>query len=177
MIALLKKMLAGKWRRAAAMRLEPEASQQYLCSLGILDSLPADGRLVFRRVRIEDMVLDNLSLPGLEVIYCELEEVSWINSNLSGTVWRGNAFFQVDFTGAGLTDTDWRCSYLTNINFYRADLRNADLRHTVMENCNLGDAMLDGAQVPARLLTKLDLTARQLKSIVVCHKEGAEPDD
>jgi len=183
MIAFIKKVVSGRSCNRVAKRLDFGESCRHLACSGIISAREVDvmastmvsNGLIIRNTRLENLVWDNLSLPGIRVDHCEIDELSAVNVMMSRSLWCWSSLANVDFSLADLYGADFRAGYLAWVNFRGSNLRNVDFRHSVLENCDFTDAVMDNALIGADVVDKLNLTPTQLKSINICRKTNSEP--
>jgi uncharacterized protein YjbI with pentapeptide repeats len=173
----------------APMRLPYDESCRLLQKLGYLDSgkippmpdhLPQyDAReplgVNFFRTRIEAAHLDNLTLRRAFFGRSEIQNVSFLNTDLAQSNLCWNDFITVDFSDASLESSDLRCSTFSQVRFVRANLMKADLRRSSFESCIFDGAHVIGAIAHEGQKASLRLSAAQAKDIAWTNDEGEEP--
>jgi uncharacterized protein YjbI with pentapeptide repeats len=101
------------------------------------------------RLRLEDVDLGGLCLPGLYVSRSELSRVSFVGAELRLAAFNWNDLLGCDFGGSDLRQADLRSSRFVRCRFDGAALEAADLRASTFEACSFV-----GARVEAALLQR-----------------------
>jgi uncharacterized protein YjbI with pentapeptide repeats len=99
------------------------------------------------RLLLEDVKLEDLTVPGLYVAHSELRRISFCGSDLHLSAVNWTDLSDCDFTGADLSRSDLRACKFVRCLFRSANLVEADLRGSVFEGCEFTDALLTGAKL------------------------------
>lgn len=97
------------------------------------------------RLLLEDVKLEDLTLPGLYVARSELRRVSFRGSDLHLSAINWTDLSDCDFSGADLSRSDLRACKFVRCLFRNANLAEADLRGSAFEGCEFADALMAGA--------------------------------
>jgi uncharacterized protein YjbI with pentapeptide repeats len=173
----------------APMRLSYDESCRLLQKLGYLDTgkiPPMPGHLPqyddreplgvnFFRTRLETAHLDNLTLRRTFFGRSEVQDVSFVNTDLAHSNLCWNDLISVDFTDGSLESSDLRCSTFSMVRFVRTNLIKVDLRRSSFEGCIFDSAQLTGAIAHENQRSSLRLAAVQSKEIAWTTDEGEEP--
>ena len=119
--------------------------------------------------------LSGLTLPKTFFGRSEINDCSFVGTNLSESTMCWNDFVAVDFSDADLTNSDLRASSYTDVKFVACDLKGADLRRSNFTNCDFENAELDFATITPDQVEMLNLTEEQLDSVHVTDDAGEEP--
>jgi uncharacterized protein YjbI with pentapeptide repeats len=104
------------------------------------------GPSIFRML-VEDVKLEDLTLPGLYVGRSELRRVSFRGSDLHLSAINWSDLADCDFGGADLSGSDLRACKFVRCLFRGTNLAHADLRASVFEGCDFADAVMTGASL------------------------------
>lgn len=96
------------------------------------------------RLRLEDVGLTDLTLPGLYIARSELRRVSFRNSDLHLSGFNWSDFLDCDFTAADLSRSDLRACRFTRCMFRAPSLALADLRGSTFSSCSFDEADMHG---------------------------------
>ena len=96
------------------------------------------------RMRVDDVDLSGLCLPGLYVSRSELSRVRFTGTELRLSAFNWSDLIDCDFREADFTDAELRCSRFVRCQFTGTRLQRADLRASTFEGCSFADARLDG---------------------------------
>ena len=157
--------------------------QIYLLDEGAIPPLPAQSpryddvtlAVSFFRTLLDDVKLENLTLPRTFFGRSEIRQVSFKNTDLSESVACGNDFIEVDFELADLSGTDLRASIFQHVNFQGADLTKADMRGPDFRSCNFKDANLTGTKLLIEPRWLFLLTSSQIDSVDWHYSRGPDP--
>jgi hypothetical protein len=97
------------------------------------------------RLLLEDVKLEDLTVPGLYVARSELRRISFRGSDLHMSAVNWCDLLDCDFSAADLSGCDLRASTFVRCVFRGASLAGADLRRSVFEGCEFADAVMTGA--------------------------------
>jgi uncharacterized protein YjbI with pentapeptide repeats len=104
------------------------------------------GPSIFRML-VEDVALEDLTLPGLYVGRSELRRVSFRGSDLHLSAINWSDLADCDFSGVDLSASDLRACTFVRCVFRGANLARADLRGSKFEGCDFVDAAMAGASL------------------------------
>lgn len=129
----------------------------------------------FRTFVGEGEDFSNLTLPRTFLGRSEIDDASFVNTDLfeSNLCW--NDFTDVDFSHANLTGSDLRASNYCRVKFVCANLTRVDLRLSWFDDCDFDGANMKGAVLTNEQGTKLTLTAQQRADITWVDDPGPEP--
>ena len=94
---------------------------------------------------VEDVRLENLTLPGLFVGRAGLRRVSFAGSDLRLATFSRSQVSDCSFVACDLSGADLRGCAFSRCSFRDADLSRADLRSSSFDRCDFSGARLDGA--------------------------------
>jgi BTB/POZ domain-containing protein KCTD9 len=129
----------------------------------------------FFRELLREQDFSNLTLPRTYFGHSEIERVSFLNTDLSGSSLCWNDFASVDFTGAILEGCDLRSSSFESVNFAGANLCSADMRRSWFNNCKFDAALMQGALLTREQGSQIALSGQQKLSINWQDEDGPEP--
>ncbi len=135
----------------------------------------SDGVEFFRTFVGDGDDLGSLTLPRTFFGRSEINDCSFVNTDLSDSTMCWNDFISVDFSDADLTNADMRASLYQKVKFVRADLKGADFRHSSFEDCDFTEAGLDFARVTEDQIAAMGLSSHQVEAINVESDPGPEP--
>ncbi len=137
------------------------------------------------RMRLDDVDLSGLCLPGLYVSRSELTRIRFAGTELRLAVFNWNDILDCDFSGADLSGAELRCARFVRCRFDAALLKDADLRGSVFEGCSFKDSLFDGTLLqrggPLRWLgiergqESLPLSTRQRAAVRWTHDAPEAP--
>jgi BTB/POZ domain-containing protein KCTD9 len=104
------------------------------------------GPSIFRMI-VEDVAVNELSLPCLYVGRSKLQRVSFTSSDLHLSAINWSDLVECDFSRASLVDADLRACKFASCVFTGADLSGADLRGSSFEGCTFEGAIMRGTQL------------------------------
>ncbi len=99
------------------------------------------------RLSLEDVKLDDLTVPGLYVARSDLRRISFRGSDLHLSAVNWSDLAECDFSGADLSGSDLRGCKFVRCLFRGANLAEADLRGSVFQGCEFADAVFTGAKL------------------------------
>lgn len=123
----------------------------------------------------EEMLLEQLSLPRTFINRCEINGVSFQNTDLSESFICWNDLLNVNLANVDLHNSDMRSNYFRNVTFKESNLTNADLRRATFENCDFANAIMTDCKLDLVYVSFLDLSPEQRKQIDWCSDPGEEP--
>jgi uncharacterized protein YjbI with pentapeptide repeats len=135
----------------------------------------ADGIALYKGGFAPGEDLSNLALPRTFISRCHIEDLSFVNTDLSESWFCWNDFTRVDFSDADLSRADLRCSIFEDVSFERANLSGADLRGSNFARCKFSGANFDRAFLMPGEPEALGLTAEQQKQAIVTDDPGPDP--
>ena len=99
------------------------------------------------RMRVEEVSLEGLTLPGLYVGRSELVRVSFKGTDLHLSAFNWSDILDCDFSEADLSNTDLRACKFSRCDFSGANLAGSDLRGSTFAGSNFSGADLSNALV------------------------------
>jgi uncharacterized protein YjbI with pentapeptide repeats len=129
----------------------------------------------FFRTVLENISLNNATLPRTYFSRSEIRKVTFRNSDFSESTVCWNNFIDVDFTEANLANCDLRASIFIKVNWNKANLENTDLRHSDFEQCNFYAAKMKNAKLTKDKANSIGLSKEQRQQIDWQADEGEEP--
>ncbi len=133
--------------------------------------------------RVEDVRLEELTLPGLYVAQERLERVAFAGADLHVSTFNWSDFAGCSFASCDLSRADLRACTFSRCSFRDADLSGADLRRSTFASCDLGGARLAGAVLfrrPGRFwafvrsVRPLSWATRDQTGMPLSHEQRAE---
>lgn len=109
-------------------------------------------------------------MPGTFLCRCVLTDLSFYNTELTGSRFCWNDFIDCDFTDADLSLCDLRCSVYERVRFIRANLQKADMRRSDFIDCDFTEARMEGAILTRAQIKELPLSNAQ-RNYIVCKRE------
>ena len=134
------------------------------------------GEMTFYRVLISDEKYEERYLLKTLFGRSLLENVSFRNSDLSGSTLTWSDFINVNFSYANLSNSDLRSSVFENVDFSNSNLSNSDLRGLDLKTCNLSGAIMTSAKATHELKNQNVLSPKQIQEIEWHDDEGEEPE-
>lgn len=172
-------------------RLSYDLSCARLCDLGLLalnerplipkrlprhdDEAPL-GFSVFRARLDDPLDLSDLSLPRTFFGRCEINRVSFRNTDLHESNLCWNDFRGTNFTDACLARSDMRSSFFRHVVFVNANLDGADLRGSSFIHCNFEGATMRGVALTRQQCPTIRLSEAQRLAVDWHEDSGPEPD-
>jgi uncharacterized protein YjbI with pentapeptide repeats len=133
-VALLKERMDVIGEPLASLDRRPQHDDEVL------------GPSIFR-MRVEDVDVNDLSLPCLYVGRSKLQRVSFASSDLRLSTINWSDIVECDFSSAMLVEADLRACQFASCVFKGADLSGADLRGSSFEACTFEGAIMRGTQL------------------------------
>ncbi len=123
------------------------------------------GPTIFRTM-VEDVALDDLTLPGLYVGHSEITNVSWQRADLHLSTFNWSDVVACNFRGSDLSGADLRACRFERCDFKDANLGGADLRGSTFEACSFENAILRGAKFKSTDQRELRLSREQSVEVI-----------
>jgi BTB/POZ domain-containing protein KCTD9 len=132
------------------------------------------GPTVFRML-VEDVSLENLTVPGLFVGRSELLRVSFRGTDLRLSTLNWSNFLDCDFREVDFSGADLRACIFVRCSFARANLEDTDLRVSTFEGCSFDGAIVRGMKLCSLSDQKRLLLSREQQSEVNWLVDAPEP--
>lgn len=129
----------------------------------------------FFKMGVEDIELENLTLPRTFFGRSLMREVSFCNTDLIESRMCWDDFIDVNFSLANLTGCDMRASRFERVSFARSDLSYSDLRRSEFTDCDFTEARMHQAKLTRPQGQLLSLSALQCQEVDWQEEEGEEP--
>src|SRR5215472_9717076 len=131
------------------------------------------GPTIFR-IFVEDVSMEELTVPGLYVGRSEIANVSFQRTDLHFSTFNWTDILDCDFSESDLSGADLRACRFERCNFKNSNLSGADLRGSSFEACSFEDAIMRGAKLRSTDEQQLQLTPAQRAEAIWSH-EAPEP--